>query len=147
MKHITVIRRKVATMANRLKKMGLSLSKAFRKAWELIKGNSIDTKVAGVTKGNRQLALHRIAAAYSPSDVSVKLIRDTANLFDNNAIKVVIAVKGSKSYELGFLPRNLAYVVSVLMDKGMELVATFKEVRGHYERYMNYGAVISIQLV
>ena len=53
MKNIHAIRRIVATMANRLKKMGLTLSAAFKKAWELIKGNTIESKIAGVTKGNR----------------------------------------------------------------------------------------------
>ena len=51
MKAITIIRKKVATMANRLKKMGLMLSQAFKRAWELVKGNAIHTKVSGVTKG------------------------------------------------------------------------------------------------
>ena len=44
MKHITVIRKKVATTANRLVKMGYTLSNAFRKAWELIKGMTITTR-------------------------------------------------------------------------------------------------------
>ncbi|MGN0182137.1 MAG: hypothetical protein ACI4DP_06985 [Candidatus Ornithomonoglobus sp.] len=78
MKKITIIRRMVTTMANRLKKMGLSLSAAFKKAWEFVKGNTIETKVAGVTKGSRQRALHRIATAYRPEDVTVQLVRDTA---------------------------------------------------------------------
>ena len=39
MKNIHTIRRIVATMANRLKKIGLTLSAAFKKAWALIKGN------------------------------------------------------------------------------------------------------------
>ena len=73
MKNIHTIRRIVATMANRLKKMGLTLSAAFKKAWELIKGKAIESKVAGVTKGNRQKALARIAAAYRPNQVNVWL--------------------------------------------------------------------------
>jgi hypothetical protein len=146
MKDIHIIRRMAATMANRLKKMGLTLSAAFKKAWELIKGKAINTKVAGVTKGNRQKALHRIITAYRPEQVNVMLERDKANLYDNNAVKVIISVNGSKSYDLGCIPRNLAYVVSALMDKGIELTAAFKEVRGRYTPYMNYGAVITLRL-
>lgn len=146
MKKITVIRRMVTTMANRLKKMGLTLSAAFKKAWELVKGQTVETKVAGVTKGNRQKALHRIATKYSPEAVKVTLERDKANLYDNNAVKVVISVNGSASYDLGYIPRNLAYVVSAVLDKGIELTAAFKEVRGRCQRYMNYGAVIRLQL-
>lgn len=146
MKNIHAIRRMVATIANRLKKMGLTLSAAFKKAWELIKGKAIDTKVAGVTKGNRQKALHRILTIYRPEAVSVTLERDKANLHDNHAVKVLVSVNGSASYDMGYIPHNLAYVVSALMDKGIELAAAFKEVRGHYTPYMNYGAVITLQL-
>lgn len=146
MKYTNKIKSRICTIANRLKKMGFTLSQAFKKAWELIKGNTIETKVAGVTKGNRQRALHRIAAAYTPSDVKVTLVRDTTNLFDSNAIKVLISVKGSESYNLGFIPRRLAFVVSLLMDKDFELKTVFKEVRGRYANFMNYRAVISIQL-
>ena len=146
MTDIRIIRSKVATMANRLKKMGVTLSQAFKKAWELIKGRTIETKVAGVTRGNRQKALHRIVIRYNMSDVSVQLVREKTNLYDNNAVKVVISVQGSNSYDLGYLPRNLAYVVATLLDKGLQLTAAFKEVSGRYADYMNYGAVISIQL-
>ena len=146
MKEITRIRRMVVTMANRLKKMGLTLSAAFKKAWALVKGHTIETKIAGVTKGNRQKALHRIATKYSPSDVAVKLVRDTANLYDNHAVRVDIRVKGSEAYTMGFIPRNLAYAALAILDKGIELTAAFKEVRGHYAPYMNYGAVITLQL-
>lgn len=146
MKNIHVIRRMVATMANRLKKMGLTLSAAFKKAWELIKGKAINTKVAGVTKGSRQKALHRIATAYRPEHVRVTLERDKANLYDNNAVNVIISVNGSARYNLGCIPRNLAYVVSALLDKDIQLAAAFKEVRGRYMPYMNYGAIITLQL-
>lgn len=112
MRNIHTIRRIVATMANRLKKMGLTLSAAFKKAWELIKGNTIESKVAGVTKGNRQKALHRIFTHYKPKQVRVWLERDKANLHDNNAVAVIISVNGSVAYKIGYIPSNLAYVIS-----------------------------------
>lgn len=146
MKNIHTIRRMVATMANRLKKMGLTLSAAFKKAWELVKGKAINTRVAGVTKSNRQKALRRILTAYRPEQVNVSLERDKANLYDNNTVNVIISVNGSNAYNLGCIPRNLAYIVSAIMDKGIELTAAFKEVRGRYMPYMNYGAVITLQL-
>ena len=146
MTYTNEIKRKICIMANRLKKMGLTLSAAFKKAWALVKGHTVETKIAGVTKGNRQKALYRIATKYSPEDVAVKLVRDSANLYDNHAVRIDISVKGSETYTMGFVPRNLAYVVSGLIDKGIELTAAFKEVRGHYAPYMNYGAVITLQL-
>ena len=75
--------------------MGLTLSAAFKKAWELIKGKAIESKVAGVTKGNRQKALHRILTHYTPNQVRVWLERDKANLHDNNAVAVMISVNNS----------------------------------------------------
>jgi hypothetical protein len=146
MKNIHIIRRMVATMANRLKKKGLTLSAAFKKAWELVKGKSINTRVTGVSKGNRQKALYRILTVYRPEQVRVSLERDRANLYNANAVNVIISVNGSKTYNLGCIPRNLAYIVSALIDKGIELIAAFKEVRGHYMSYMNYGAVITLKL-
>lgn len=146
MKNIHVIRRMVATMANRLKKKGLTLSAAFKTAWELVKGKVINTRVVGVTKSNRQKALHRILTAYRPEQICVSLERGGANLYDTNAVNVIISVNGSKTYNLGCIPRNLAYIVSALIDKGIELIAVFKEVRGHYMSYMNYGAVITLKL-
>ena len=144
MKNIHTIRRIVATMANRLKKMGLTLSAAFKKAWELIKGKAIESKVAGVTKGNRQKALARIAAAYRPNQVKVWLERDKANLHDNNAVNVIVSVNGSDNYNLGCIPRNLAYVVSALIDKGFYIKAMFKEIRGHYASWCGDNIAISI---
>ena len=136
MRNIHTVRRIVATMANRLKKMGLTLSAALKKAWELIKGNTIESKIAGVTKGNRQKALARIAAAYRPNQVRVWLERDKANLHDNNAIAVMISVNSSVAYKMGYIPKNLAYVISAISDKGIKLKTTFKEVRGHYTPFL-----------
>lgn len=112
MKNIHTIRRIVATMANRLKKIGLTLSAAFKKAWELIKGNTIESKIAGVTKGNRQKALHRLLTHYTPNQVNVWLERDKANLHDNNAVAVIISVNDSVAYKIGYIPSSLAYVIS-----------------------------------
>ena len=145
MRNIHTVRRIVATMANRLKKMGLTLSAAFKKAWSLIKGKAIESKIAGVTKGNRQKALARIAAAYRPNQVKVWLERDKAILHDNNAVAVMISVNRSVAYKIGYIPKNLAYVISAV-DKGIKLKTAFKEVRWHYTRFMNYGAVITLQL-
>ena len=146
MKNIHIIRCMVATMANRLKKMGLTLSAAFKCAWELVKGKAVNTRIAGVTKGNRQKALRRIATVYRPEAVSVSLERDRANLHDNNAVKVIISVNGSKAYDIGCILRNLAYIVAALMDKGISLTAAFNRVTGKYTELMSYGAVITLQL-
>lgn len=111
MKYDKKIKSRICIIANRLKKMGLTLSAAFKKAWELIKGNTIESKIAGVTKGNRQKALHRIFTHYKPKQVRVWLERDKANLHDNNAVAVMISVNNSMPYKIGYIPKNLAYVI------------------------------------
>ena len=45
MKYDKKIKSRICIIANRLKKMGLTLSAAFKKAWELIKGNTIESKI------------------------------------------------------------------------------------------------------
>ena len=146
MTNICVIRYRVATMANRLRKTGLTLSQAFKKAWEIVKNGGINSKVTGVTKGNRQKALYRISSKYNANDVTVWLERDKMNLYDVNAINVMISVKGSKAYNLGCIPKNLAYVLSYMLDKGIELKTSFMGVTGHFDNYTNYGAVLALEI-
>ena len=58
----------------------------------------------------------------------------------------MISVNGSVAYKMGYIPSSLAYVISAIVDKGIKLKTAFKEVIGHYTKYMNYGAVITLQL-
>ena len=60
MKQITKTRKAVATMANELRKLGYTLSKAFKTAWRRIK-EGMTVKAQGVTFGNRQNLLQCIA--------------------------------------------------------------------------------------
>lgn len=143
MKQITIIRRKVATTANRLKKMGMSLSAAFKKAWELIKGKTITTKVKGVTFGNGQRALERLTH-YQPEQIIIKLERELYNLYDGDAVAVYVGVISKGVVKVGYLPAPLAKIISTLVDKGIEIKALYGQIRGRYEDYMNYGLEIKI---
>lgn len=60
MKQITKTRKAVTTMANELRKLGYTLSKAFKTAWRRIK-EGMTVKAIGVTFGNRQNLLQFIA--------------------------------------------------------------------------------------
>ena len=53
MEQITRTRKAVATMANQLRKLGYSLSNAFKTAWRRIK-EGMTVRVQGVTFDNRQ---------------------------------------------------------------------------------------------
>ncbi len=67
--------------------MGLTLSEAFKKAWSIIKGRVITTKVKGVTYGIGQKALEHLTH-YANDEITILLNREAANLYDSNAIEV-----------------------------------------------------------
>jgi len=90
--NITKIRRAVATLANKINRKIKNLSAAFKKAWAVIKGKTIQSKVSGVTFGNTQKALTRLAR-YNASDISVNLIRESSNEHDINAVGVHVTVR------------------------------------------------------
>ncbi len=137
------IKSKVMTIANALVKQGVSRSAAMVRAWITVKLRTIQTRAAGVTYGNRQKLLERLAR-YSPEDITVQLRREQDNAHDKNAVQVVAAVKGKGSAVLGYLNKQLAAAVAPLMDKGAEIVSRFKAVTGGEERYLNYGLNIEI---
>lgn len=137
------IKSKVMTIANALVKQGVSRSAAMVRAWITVKLRAIQTKTAGVTYGNRQKLLERLAR-YSPEDITVTLRREQDNAHDRNAVQVIAAVKGKGSAVLGYLNKQLAAAVAPLMDKGSEIVSRFQAVTGGEERYLNYGLNIEI---
>jgi len=142
---VTKIRKQVATIANRLYKKLKNLSTAFKRAWQIVKGRELITKLAGVTFGNRQKALAKLQQ-YNSNDISVSLVREADNAYDNNAIAVNVSVKDSTAYNLGYIPKELAIVLAPLIDKGLQLISRFVEVRGgEYDKPL-YGGVIAIEL-
>ena len=59
-------------------------------------------------------------------DNNIKLIFDTKNKNDKNAIKVV-SIKNDKSYDIGFVSRNKTYLVKNLIDK-LKFITIIKRV-------------------
>jgi len=145
MKNITRIRKQVAVIANRINKIINDLSAAFRKAWQLVKGREIVSKIAGVTFGNRQAALSNLEK-YEAGNVNVTLEREADNAHDSNAIKVNVSVGSGAAYHLGYIPKDLAAMLAPLLDKGINLFARFNEVRGGTFDKPNYGAVITVEM-
>ena len=136
---------KVMTIANRLVAQGYNRANAMVKAWILVKMPLVETRVAGVTFGKRQLAIAHLTR-YNPQDISITLIRERANRVDSNSIAVVASVAGKGSYTVGYLPKALAAFVAPLLDAGKQLQGTFKEVRGLYQPFMNYGLRIEVRV-
>jgi len=145
MKSITKIRKQVATIANRLFKKLKSLSAAFKRAWQIVKGRELITKLAGVTFGDRQKALAKLKS-YDVGLVNVTLVRESENKYDTNAIAVNVSVGSGADYDLGYIPKDLASVLAPLIDKGLQLVSRFVEVRGGEWDKPIYGGVIAIEL-
>ena len=133
----------VCIIANALVKQGVSRSAAMVQAWITVKLRRIETKTAGVTHGNRQKLLARLAR-YSAEDITITLNREPENKADRNAVQVIAAVRGKGSAVMGYLNRQLAAVVAPLLDKGKRVVSAFKAITGGEEYFLNYGLNISI---
>jgi len=145
MTSITRIRRQVAIIANRINKKLNDLSAAFKRAWQIVKGRELVSKISGVTFGNRQRALYKLEQ-YDPATINVTLEREAGNTHDNNAVKVNVSVGCGTGYHLGYIPKDLAAVLAPLLDKEIALTANFKSVTGGTFDKMNYGALIAVEM-
>lgn len=139
------IRKKVMQIANRLVKLGYIRACAMATAWKLVKTHALSTRVVGTSFDNRQDVLGLIAK-YNPAQVSVKLVRNPSNAFDNNAVAVTVAVKGAVRAVIGYLPKAVAGVISALMDKSIEVISDTLSIFGGYTDRENYGARIIIKI-
>ena len=145
MKNITKVRKQVATIANRINRKIKDLSAAFKRAWQIVKGRVLVSKVSGVTFGNRQAALRKLDRL-DTSSVNVSLEREQGNPHDTDAVKVNVSVGNGKGYHLGYVPRELASLIAPLLDKGIGLIARFKGVTGGYYEDMHHGALITVEM-
>lgn len=135
---------KVMAIANALVKQGWSRSAAMVRAWITIKLHAIQTKAAGVTFGNRQTLLAWLTR-YSTEEITVTLQRKQNNAHDRNAVQIVAAVRGKGSAVIGYINRELAVVLALLLDKGVQIASRFKEITGG-ERYLNYGLNLELAI-
>jgi hypothetical protein len=94
--------------------MGGDRRAAFVEAWAIVKAGGLEAAVRGVSFGNRQEALRRLAA-YNPADVRAVLVPEPENPSDPQAVAVMVGVQGGCGlYRLGYVPRTLAPVVAAL---------------------------------
>jgi len=144
MKSIAEIRKAVATLANSINRKLKDLSAAFKRAWLIVKGKSVLSKVTGVTYNGIQKALSRLTK-YNPQVVSVELVREPKNQYDIYSVGVHVSVNRSTAYQIGYLPRDLAQCISGVMDNEIKLTAAFKGITGGIQDKYYYGALIEIQ--
>lgn len=75
------------TLAHSLMKARhLEREEALKLAWQVARADELRTRVHGVSFGNRQRLLQRLAQ-YSPELVQITLVREKNNRADSNAIK------------------------------------------------------------
>jgi hypothetical protein len=87
------------------------------KAWAIVKAGGLELAVKGVSFGNRQEALRRLAG-YNPADVRAVLVPEPANPADPAAVAVMVGIQNGKGlYRLGYVPRELCPVVSAMPGK------------------------------
>ena len=117
------------TIGNTLVGKGFTRSAAFVQAWGMTKARHI-TRVVGVTVGNRQEALRRLAR-YGRDQIRVALVHEAGNQVDGNAVAVIVEVAGSRGYRVGYLARETATILSRALDKlGGMVAATVEEITG-----------------
>jgi hypothetical protein len=87
---------------------------AFVQAWIIVKTGGLELAVKGVSFGNRQEALRRLAS-YNPADVRAILVPEPSNPADPAAVAVMVGVQNGKGlFLLGYVPRDLCPVVDAL---------------------------------
>ena len=119
----------VTTIGNTLVAKGIFRPEAFQKAWGMARSKFF-TKAVGVTVGNRQEALKRLAK-YGRELVKVYLVHESNNPVDANAVAVVVTVAGSKEYKIGYIKAAYAQLLARVIDKvGGKLVAAVENITG-----------------
>jgi hypothetical protein len=103
----------VCRIANRISR-DIPRHDAFIQAWAIVKAGGLEVAVRGVSFGNRQEALKRLAG-YAPEQVRAVLVPEPSNRVDPAAVAVMVGVNGGKGlFRLGYIPRNLAPVAAAL---------------------------------
>jgi hypothetical protein len=122
---------KVMTLGNKLApRMGGDRKAAFVEAWAIVKAGGLVLPVRGVSFGNRQEALRRLAS-YRPQDVRAVLVPEPSSPRDPAAVAVMVGIQGGPGlYRLGYLPAAMAPVAAVLGRQLPRLVVMNGTTRG-----------------
>ena len=142
MKHITSIRKAVCIIANRLHKEGYSLSVAFKRAWQTVKGHTF--RAAGVTADNGQEKLS-ILRSFPLNDLQIGFRREPGNQYDSNAIQILVKVISLNKYCcIGYVPHTMAVRMAAVMDQGVKIRGKALGVIGGYVNKENLGLLVSM---
>ena len=123
------LKSKVMSLGNQLA-THMGRNAAFVRAWQIVKAGGLELAVRGVSFGNRQEALRRLAG-YDPAQVRAVLVPEPTNPADPSAVAVMVGIQGGKSlYRLGYVPRSLTPVVSALGGRLPSLRILDGKIRG-----------------
>lgn len=95
---------------------------------------SFETRVAGTS-----FRPEFMDAFYEANDVDLR--REPCNPHDPNAIAVIHEDTGE---QVGFIPREIAKVLAVVMDAGYDVTGSIKHTTGGYGNNPNRGVVVEI---
>lgn len=142
MTHVTAVRKAVCIIANKLHKEGYSLSVAFKRAWQTVKGHTF--RVVGVTANNGQRKLSYLKS-FAPDDLQIGFRREPDNQFDSNAIQILVKINSLNKYaQIGYVPHTMAVRMAAVMDKGVKIGAKLLGVIGGYGVKENLGLLVSM---
>jgi len=118
---------------------------AMIRAWALVKAETVEARVTGVTFERWQEAIAHLTR-YDDSRIRITLRRERDNAHDTAAVAVVATVAGKGSYRMGYLPCPLAAVVSALSDAHRSVHSVFERVVGLQSTCTNYGLRIAVRV-
>ena len=103
----------VFQIGNRLSKT-MDRRDAFIQAWAICKKGGLELAVKGVTFGNRQEALKRLAA-YNPDQIRAVLVPEPTNPKDPAAIAVMVGIQNGRGlFKIGYVPANVTAIVTAI---------------------------------
>jgi hypothetical protein len=134
---------KAVSLGNRLA-ANMPRTKAFVKAWNIVKIGAVEIRVAGVTFGNRQEALRRLSK-YQPSQVRTFLAPEPENPVDSNAIAVMTGVQGGKGlYRLGYVPKEMINIVRAINNRTINLHVVSGSWNHRGQDWQTFGTRVSL---
>jgi hypothetical protein len=130
MTDISIMRSKAMTLGNRLAARMGNRRAAFVEAWAIVKAGGVTLPVRGVSFGNRQEAIRRLAA-YDPASIRAWIAPEPDNPYDRNAYAVWVMVNwGRGAYRLGYIPREQTGIAAALWGRRPTLTLLDGDIRG-----------------
>ncbi|WP_313559093.1 HIRAN domain-containing protein [Ruminiclostridium cellobioparum] len=115
-----------------------SIGVAIRICWKTVRSMArfVYSKVRGTSFGNRQLLLRRLSL-YDSRDIFLQLVREPYNPIDPYAIQIWAVVRSKGGGCIGYVSKEIASELAVLMDSGRSVVVLFDGITGGGSKY--YG--------